>query len=482
MNRRNLLRTAVATGVTAAGKRAFGEPAELTNLTLEEASAHIRNRSVSPVELTRACLDRIERLNPVLNAFITVTGEQALAQAREREAEQTSGRLRSPLHGVPIAVKDLIDTAGIRTTAASALFLDRVPTENAEVIRRLEAAGAVLLGKLNMDEFAYNFTSETSYFGPVHNPWSLDRTPGGSSGGAAAAVAAGLCYGALGSDTGGSIRQPAAFCGIAGLKASYGLVSTCGVVPLAWSLDHVGPMCRSVTGTAIMLQAIAGYDPKDTNSVETPLPDYRATLHGKISSLRLGIPRALFWEDLDPEIETAVRKAADLLDKMTAGTREIRLPPIGNLPVLSAEAYTYHEPYLAKSPEKYNSMTRQNILTGEKVAMPSYVRARRKLDRLRHAMKVVFAEVDLLLTPTTPRSPIRLEKGRVPNLILLRNAIPMNIYDLPTISIPCGFTRAGLPIGLQISAPRLGEPALLALAHAWEQATPWGRQKPVLRS
>jgi aspartyl-tRNA(Asn)/glutamyl-tRNA(Gln) amidotransferase subunit A len=233
----------------------------------------VHRRAVSPVELTQACLARIERLNPVLNAFITVTADQAFQQARDAEAEIRKGKWRGPLHGVPIALKDLFDTAGVRTTAASGVFKDRVPSEDAESVRRLRAAGAVLLGKLNMHEFAYRPTSAATYFGPVHNPWNLDMIAGGSSGGSAAAVAAGLCYGALGTDTGGSIRLPAAFCGIAGLKPTYGRVSTGGVIPLAWSLDHVGPMCRSVADCALLLQPIVGYDPLDSNSVDAPVPD-----------------------------------------------------------------------------------------------------------------------------------------------------------------------------------------------------------------
>lgn len=272
-SRRELFKTALGIGVgslivnrelTAAATTA------VTELSLHEV---IRRKAVSPIELAQACLARIKRFNPVLNAFITVTGDDALRQARDAEAEIGKGKYRGPLHGVPIALKDLFDTAGVRTTAASAVFKDRVPKEDAEVVRRLNAAGAVMLGKLNMHEFAYGANSVQSFFGPVHNPWKLDRIAGGSSGGSAAAVAAGLCYGALGSDTGGSIRQPAAYCGIAGLKPTFGRVSTRGVIPLAWSMDHIGPMCRTVADAALLLQAIAGFDPEDSNCVDAPVPD-----------------------------------------------------------------------------------------------------------------------------------------------------------------------------------------------------------------
>jgi len=468
--------------VSLAGGSAFAQPADLTELTLQQASERVRKKLVSPVELTKACLERIGRLNPVLNAFITVTAEQALAQARELEAEQRRGSLRGPLHGIPVAVKDLIDVAGVRTTAASAVFANRVAEEDAGVVRRLKAEGAVLLGKLNMDEFAYNFTSETSCFGPIHNPWALDRTPGGSSGGSAVAVAARLCFGAIGSDTGGSIRQPAAFCNIAGFKPSYGLVSTRGALPLAWSLDHLGPMCRTVTDTAMLLQAIAGHDPEEPSSLRTPRTDYVAALGRRTSSLRLGVPRAFFYEDVDGEIQDAVEAALKVMGGMTASVREVKLPEIGALPVLMAEAYAYHEPLLAQKRELYHPLTLRNVMNGSKVSMPDYVRARRRLDRIRLEVAGVFSEVDLLITPTTPRPPILLEKGRVPDVILLRNAIPLNIYDLPTVSIPCGFTRAGLPIGLQISGPRLGEKTVLALAHAYEQATQWRRRRPPIQA
>ena len=334
-------------------------PDDLTALSLWDAGDLVRAGKVSPVELTTACLARIERLNPVLNAFITVTGQQALADARAAEAEMTRGKRRSRLHGIPIALKDLFDTAGVRTTAGSAVFADRVPSSDAEVVRRLKAAGAVVLGKLNMHEFAYGDTSAQSHFGPVRNPWNRERVSGGSSGGSAAAVAAGLCYGALGSDTGGSIRQPAAYCGIVGLKPTYGLVSTRGVVPLSWSLDHVGPMCRTVADTAILLQAIAGYDPLDTNSLAATPPDYAKALRGRLSTLRLGVPRSVFYEDVDPEIEQAVKAALQVLRGLTASTRDVELPPYKTLPVVGAEAFAYHAPYFTKTPELYQPMTRR---------------------------------------------------------------------------------------------------------------------------
>jgi aspartyl-tRNA(Asn)/glutamyl-tRNA(Gln) amidotransferase subunit A len=452
---------------------------DLTLLTLAEAADRLNKKAVSPVELTQACLQRIERLNPMLNAFITVTAEAALSQARALER----GPRRSPLHGIPIALKDLIDTAGGRTTAGSAIFTDRVPAEDAEVVRRLKAAGAVILGKLNMHEFAYGDTSVASHFGPVHNPWNRDRIAGGSSGGSAAAVAAGLCYGAL-----GSVRQPSAYCGIAGLKPTYGLVSTRGVVPLSWSLDHIGPMCRTVEDVALLLQPIAGYDPLDTNCIESAIPDYAKAMRRKVSTLRLGIPRAVFYEKLDPEIEQAVNEVLRVLRRLTASTREVELPTYKTLPVVGAEAYAFHAPYFTKTPELYQPMTRQRLERGAQVTAAAYIEGRRELDRLRRAVGSVFSTVDLLITPTTPILPATIQEAvGSPNVPAaggvapsLRNTQPFDVYGLPSISVPCGFSRGGLPIGLEIGGPRLGEPIVLVLAQAYEQATEWHRRRPLV--
>ena len=285
---RHLTKELVAIQQTSSAK----EPrTDLTTLSVGEAADLVRRKAISPVELTRACLQQIERLNPVLNAFITVTAEEALAEAREAEAEVRRGRWRGPLHGIPIGLKDNIDTAGVRTTLASAVFKDRVPSADAEVVRRLKAAGAVLLGKQNLHEVAFGTTAAVSHFGPVHNPWNHDRITGGSSGGSAAAVAAGLCFGAVGTDAGGSIRVPSAYCGIVGLKPTYGLVGMRGGGEAGWwSMNHLGPMCRGVADAALLLSAIAGYDPRDSTSVQAPIPNYTAALRPKVSVLRLGVP------------------------------------------------------------------------------------------------------------------------------------------------------------------------------------------------
>jgi aspartyl-tRNA(Asn)/glutamyl-tRNA(Gln) amidotransferase subunit A len=445
---------------------------------LEEAAALLQRGRASAVDLTTACLRRIEKLNPVLNAFITVTEGQALAQARELDSESRRGKRRSAIHGIPIALKDLFDTAGVRTTAASGLFSDRVPDQDAEVVRRLKAAGAVLLGKLNMDEFAYNFTSETSYFGPAKNPWKLDRMPGGSSGGSAVAVAARLCFGALGSDTGGSIRLPAAVCGVAGLKPTYGLVSTRGVLPLAWSLDHAGPMCRTASDTALLLGAIAGYDPNDPASIEAPGVDYAAAIREPVSGFRAGVVRGSFFDGIDPEIDAAFQSAIKTIVKLIREVREVRLPEIPPIPVLRAEAFAYHQPMLAGSASRYHLHTLREIREGENVTVAAYARGLRDIQRLRREVRRVFDEVDLVLTPACPVPPFVLGTVPAPDIIYLRNSIPFNIYGIPAMSIPCGLTKEGLPIGLQVAGPPLSEARLLAFARAWERETGWDKRSP----
>jgi aspartyl-tRNA(Asn)/glutamyl-tRNA(Gln) amidotransferase subunit A len=453
---------------------------DLSRSSITEAAGLLRRKKLSPVELTEACLARIERLNPTLNAFITVTGPEALKQARIAEKEIRKGAWRGPLHGVPVALKDLIDTAGVRTTAGSALFKDRVPQEDAEVVQRLKAAGAVLLGKLNMHEFAYGDTSLNATFGAVGNPWNRDRVAGGSSGGSAAAVAAGLCYGALGSDTGGSIRQPAAYCGITGLKPTYGRVSTRGAIPLAWSLDHIGPMCRSAHDAAVFLQAIAGYDPLDLTSVDAPVTDYTPSNSKAVFRFRLGIPRAVFFEGLDPEIESAVQKAIQTLRGLTSSLDEVQLPDF-EVALTSAEAYTYHAQWITKTPELYEATTRGRIEPGAKMSAETYIKMRRDLERVRRAITGTFTKVDLLITPTTPTLPPTVDDARAKaggSTISLRNTRRFNAYGLPTISIPCGFTSAGLPVGLSISGPHFGESSVLALADAYQRATDWHLRKP----
>ncbi len=456
----------------------------MIDLSISEAAELLRRKKISPVQLATACLDRVERLNPVLNAFITVTHETAMVQARAAEDEIQRGQWRGPLHGIPIGLKDLIDTAGVRTTCGSALFADRVPTEDAEVVQRLKRAGAVLLGKQNLQEFAYGGTSASSHYGAVHNPWNPKHIAGGSSGGSAAAVAAGMCFGAIGSDTGGSIREPAAFCGVVGLKPTYGRVSTRGVFPLSWSLDHVGPICRNVRDAALMLEAIAGYDALDPTCVDWPTEQYAqyANALNVKTDFRIGVARQPFFEDLDRDIELAINEAIEVIRRMSLEIREVDLPPVPTA-VQAPEVYAVHKNYYANSPELYRPWMRERLAQAATADTCAYVEDRFALERVRRTIDDVFAEVDLLITPTTSVPPITIEEASnmSPNPageIWLRNTRPFNAYGLPTISIPCGFTSAGLPIGLQIAGPRFGEGRVLRFAHAFEQNTDWHKRTP----
>ena len=488
LSRRSFL-AASAGGLAALGRRpsaAHAADPDLVWMTLAEASAALRAGRVSSLDLTRACLERIDRLQPAVNAFISITRDEALADARERDAERAAGRWRGPLHGIPIALKDNIDTAGVRTSAASAVFSDRIPAEDAEVVQRLKAGGAVLLGKLNMDEFAVGGTSTSTYFGPVRNPWALDRSAGGSSGGSAAAVAAGLCFGALGTDTTGSLRIPAAFCGVVGLKPTYGRVSVRGVVPFSWTLDHVGPLARTVEDAALVLQVIAGPDPREPSSVNAPTEDYFGALRGvNVAALRIGLPRAAFYDRLDPEVEAAIAAALGVLRGLAPGMRDVRLPSVMTTPLVTdEELYAYHSDWFARVPELYQPGTRRVLEGAAKLIARDYIQARREIEDLRQRIRAVFDGVDALVMPTTKILPRTIEEclkraeSDRPLGPELSNTSAFNILGLPALSVPCGFGASGLPIGLQIVGPPLGEARVLAVARAYEQATTWRARHP----
>jgi aspartyl-tRNA(Asn)/glutamyl-tRNA(Gln) amidotransferase subunit A len=451
--------------------------------TILELAPRLRRGEVSPLEVTRACLEQIERLNPKLNAFIAVTAESALFEARSAEAEIARGEWRGHLHGVPVALKDLINTAGVRTTAASALYKDRIPDCDAEVVRRLREAGAVIVGKNNLHEFAYGGSSLVSYFGDVHNPWDLGRTAGGSSGGSAAAVAAGLCYAAIGTDTAGSIREPAALCGCVGLKPTYGRVSSRGIIPLSYSLDHVGPLAATVADAAIVLQAIAGYDPGDVASCDVPGADYVSALSESTKALRVGVPRAFFYDDLDAEVAAAVEQALAVIKTLVAEVKEVQLDVPTDRRLQSAESYAVHAENVSKTPELYQAETLRRLRAGESISAADYIQRRRELDEARRSIRNAFASVDLLITPTMPiPAPAIADLRANPDALrpaelkLLRNTRPFNVWGLPAISVPCGFTQSGLPIGLQIAGPRWREDLVLRLAYGYEQATAWHKR------
>jgi aspartyl-tRNA(Asn)/glutamyl-tRNA(Gln) amidotransferase subunit A len=468
---------------------------DLARLSIAEAANLIRRKKLSPVELAQACLQRIDDLDTRLRAYITVSRQGALESAQQAASAIAGGDYRGPLHGIPLALKDLFDTAGIRTTAGSKIMADRVPAEDAEVAARLKAAGAVILGKLNMHEFAYGATGVNPHYGATCNPWDPTRISGGSSSGSAAAVAAGMALGALGTDTGGSIRIPSALCGITGLKPTYGRVSLRGVIPLSTSLDHVGPMARSAADAAIVLQAIAGHDPADETSSQEPVPDYAKRLEGRgLNGLRVGVPREHFFDDVEEEVAAAVRGAISTLEELGSQVSEVSLPHIDEAPVavsavMLTEALGYHRRWLAERPQDYGDDVRQRLEMGTS-ASAGYEQAQRLRPLIVEEWREkVFDRVDLLAVPTTPVPAPRLEEGDLQaTLDLIRFTNPFNLVGVPAISVPCGFSsggpstspRTGLPIGLQFVGRWFEEATVLAAAHAYQQATDWHRRAPPL--
>jgi aspartyl-tRNA(Asn)/glutamyl-tRNA(Gln) amidotransferase subunit A len=466
--------------------------AGLTDPTLRAASDLLHRRVISPVELVEAYLARIERLNPALNAYYTVTAEQAHVAARQAEAELGAGHDRGPLHGIPLGLKDLIATAGVRTTAGSRILADWVPDVDATVVQRLRAGGAVLLGKCAMTEFAMSHP-DNAHYGPTRNPWDLARVPGGSSSGSAAAVAAGLCAAALGSDTATSIRQPAAYCGVVGLRPTQGRVSTAGVVPLAWSFDTVGPLARTVEDAALVLAAIAGADPADPATPPVPVPDYRAALGAGLQGVRIGVPRAYFWDDLDGEVAAAVEAALPVLDRLGARVQDVALPGVDEAVaargvIHSAEAFAYHAVWLRERPDDYSADLRQRLLQGANTTGLALVEAERCLARFVAAAQALLTTVDALVTPTVPAPAWRFDAPHVTlaggtesaRTLGLRLTTPFTALGGPSLSVPCGFTAAGLPIGLQIAGRRFDETTVLRVGHAYEQATDWHARRPPL--
>jgi aspartyl-tRNA(Asn)/glutamyl-tRNA(Gln) amidotransferase subunit A len=508
VTRRNF--TLGAAGLLAAhtfGRKLFAFAAEssatdLTALTLAEASAKIRAGTVTSTQLTHACLERIGIYGPKLDCFITVMRDKALAQAAMLDAEQKAGKLRGLLHGIPVALKDNIDTAGTRTTAASGVFQDRVPMEDAPVTARLKAAGAVIIGKTNLHEFAMG-AGDVSFFGPARNPWALDHNTGGSSSGSGAAMSADLCYGSLGTDTAGSIRNPGSFCGVVGIKPTYGLVPIRGIAPLVVSLDHCGPITRTVEDAAIMLNTLAGYDKLDITSVDHPKEDYVAGMKQPIAGLRLGVPVGAF-DGVNEEVGQIVQTAIDLLAKMTKGVKEVSLPSTNEVSYQNfatfGETYAYHEQFFKLQASRYQPIDRRR-LEAEVEAHPraeDYIRLRWELEMLRRTIDDAFTDFDLVLLPTQKTTAPVLDDMIKRNLQLLAgptNAVmtggvgspgggsnvgTYNAYGVPSLTIPCGFSKEGLPVGLMICGPHFSESRVFALANAYEKATPWHKQKPPL--
>ena len=458
---------------------------DLHYLSIAEAGELIKKLELSPVELTRAFLERIGALDGRLHAYITVTGDLALKQARAAESAIAQGDYLGPLHGIPVAHKDLYLTKGIRTTAHSKVLLDWVPDEDATVVARLKQAGTVLLGKLAMHEFASG-GPPTAPFPAARNPWNPDHITGGSSSGSAAAVAAGLCMGSLGSDTGGSIRNPASRCGIVGLNPTHGLVSRYGVLMKSWSFDRGGPMTWTVQDTAIMLQAIAGHDPKDPSSSRVAVPDYSSGLTKDIKGLVLGIPRRYFFdrETVEPETLAAAEKAIEVLESLGAKTREVEIPGLEHLVTAMvcieySEAYAIHEARLKTQPNDYAESVRNTLRAGAFYSAADYVQAQRVRTLFQQRFDQVMAGVDALVTPTMERTAERFHEydpaRAVAKSVLTR---PFSFSGHPSISICCGFSADGLPIGLQIAGRAFDEPMVLRIAHAYERNTPWHEKRP----
>lgn len=458
----------------------------LCDLDLAGVSEALAARRVSSVEATEAYLDRIAKHDGVLQAYLTVMRDGALTRARAADAEQGRGSRRGPLHGVPIALKDLIAVAGVRMTGGSEVLADHVPARDAFVTERLHAAGAVVLGKLAMHEFAFGRPARDGRFPTGRNPWDVTRIPAGSSSGSAVAVAAGLCAGALGSDTGGSIRGPASMCGIVGHKPTYGLVSRAGVLAMDWSLDHVGPMTRTVWDAAAVLQAIAGHDPADPTSLRGPVPDYMGGLERGARGMRLGLLRRYYvdWPGLDPEVKTAALAAFDVLGREGATVQDVDAPTLDLAPAVWAcflsEMFEYHREMAKASPEKYREGTRIRLYMGALVSAQDFLRAQRLRRRLRHEVETLLARCDALVFPGQAGPAPRFED--VSTLEVMppsgRYTSPWNLLGLPAVTVPSGFTRAGLPVSIQIVG-RPGEDAtVLRIARAYERATEWHRRRP----
>ena len=450
--------------------------------TIRELGARYRKRELSPVEVTRALLDRITKLDSALHTFVTVTPERALADARAAEELLRRGDDR-PLLGIPIGHKDIYCTRGIRTTGGSALLADWVPEVESTCGRRWQDAGTVLLGKLITHEFAMGLQFPGHRFPPARNPWNVNHIPGGSSSGSGAALAAGLVHGATGSDTGGSIRGPASFCGIVGLKPTYGRSSRAGVLTLSWTLDHTGPMARTVEDCALLMQPLAGHDPLDPASSLAPVDDYTAQLGRGVRGLRIGVVRNYFFEGIDPEVERAFEEAMATLRGLGAEVRDVQIPSLkaahAFLLILLTEAYAYHERDLREHPELYGDVLRERFLAGALITASEYVQAQRIRSEICRETAEVLQSVDVLATPTSPKPATPFAQAHDPEFGFPRsNMPPFNVTGSPTLALPCGFSASGLPLSLQLAGRPFAEATVLRVGHAYEQATSWHTRRP----
>ncbi|MDH7499698.1 MAG: amidase [candidate division NC10 bacterium] len=454
--------------------------------TIASLAPRIARREISPVDLVRACLNRIEEQNEAVRALITVCADQALQAAKSAEAEILAGHYRGPLHGIPISLKDLIATQGTRTTAGSRILADWIPQADATIVTQFKKAGAILLGKANLHEFAYGPTGVNPHYGTAQNAWDPGRIPGGSSSGSAASVTHSFCLGSIGTDTGGSVRIPASLMGIVGLKPTYGLVSLKGIVPLAWSLDHAGPMTKSVIDAALMLQAIAGHDPRDPSSPNRPIPDYSQALQGDVKGLRIGLVREYLDSPMEAEVKDGVIASAKGMETLGAKVEEVSLPQLKYAPVVSflimaSESMAFHRRFMKTRAADYGEDIRVRLGLGQFVLATQYLQAQRVRRLLYRHLREALGRFDLLLTPTLPITAPRIEDREIEvegksvdvRLVLTRFTRAFNVTGHPALSLPCGLSPSGLPIGVQLIGRPFAEETLLHFGHAYEQAFPF---------
>lgn len=460
--------------------------------SITELAPRIQHREISPVEVVESTLTRIDSVDGILNSFLDVFRDEALAAARVREREIAEGRYRGPLHGVPVGLKDLIDVKDKVTTGGSTILADHVASRDATLVRRLEDAGAVVMGKLNLVEFALGAHGLNPHFGPAHNPWDLDRITCGSSSGSAASVAGGLLWGAIGSDTGGSIRMPAAVCGLAGLKPTYGWVSRAGVLDLSWSCDHLGPLTRTVADCALMMNALAGHDPADPASSREPVPDFTRNLSNGLDGLRIGVPEHYFFDDVDPEITAAVRAALDVMASNGATVRSLPMPWASrgrqiNVGVMLPEAVSVHEQWLKTQRAQYSPEVRARLESAVTISALDYLRAQRARRWFIETMLDAMSDVDVLVTPTVPIQTPTIEACTPgPGEIMGREGANLgnftgvfNTTGMPSLSIHAGFSASGMPIGMMISGKPFQDPVVLQVGHAYETISGgWGGRLP----
>jgi aspartyl-tRNA(Asn)/glutamyl-tRNA(Gln) amidotransferase subunit A len=458
----------------------------IEELTLVRAAAAIVNGDLSSVELTQLLLKQIAKWNPSINAFITVASEQALRDASQADSQIKAGKYLGPLHGIPIAAKDLFETAGLRTTGGSSIFVDYIPTTDAAVIRKLREHGAVIIGKTNLHEWAVGATNINPHYGATRNPWDQSRVPGGSSGGSAAALAARMCLGALGTDTGGSIRIPSAACGIVGLKPTHGLVSLTGVAPFSWSMDHAGPMALTVEDCAILLDAISDYDLTDPESTRRPTAEnYQASINRPVDGLRLAVPKNYFFDSLGSDIRRTIEEAVRTLEKSGAHVSEVTFQDVEEDVKISglirlAEGAAVHYRDLIEKRSEIGSDVLERLEWGSRVSTRDYVLAKRTQAARIRLRDQFFENFDLLATPTIPIEPPLIAGLNSVQAAreLTRFTVPFNLAGVPAISVPCGFSNSGLPIGLQLVAGRWKETILLAAAHGYQVISDWKNKAP----